>query len=100
MPKKVMSANRLSDGIVVYLDAADGWRERIDDSRIAETADDETAMTEIAARAVAARQIVDPYLIDVAEDDGAIRPTKYRELLRALGPSVRTDLGKQAEGAR
>ena len=35
-------------------------------------------------------------LIDVAEFDGEWRPKKYREYIRATGPSVRPDLGKQA----
>jgi len=32
----------------------------------------------------------------VREQDGKIRPVKEREIVRAAGPSVRTDLGKQA----
>ena len=35
------------------------------------------------------------YLIDVAEVDGEVRPVKYREFIRATGPSVRPDLSKQ-----
>lgn len=99
MTAKVISANRLGDGIVVYLGAKGDWVERIDDSRVARGADDEAALTGAGAAAADAQIVVDPYLIDVSEDGGKVRPTKYRELLRALGPSVREDLGKQAEGA-
>jgi hypothetical protein len=44
--------------------------------------------------------VLDPYLIDVELDGGALRPTKYREAIRCLGPTNRQDLGKQSEGAR
>ena len=51
------------------------------------------------ADAAARHEVVDPYLIDVEEEGGALRPTKYREAIRCLGPTIRQDLGKQAEGA-
>jgi hypothetical protein len=40
--------------------------------------------------------VVDVYAIDVAIEDGRIRPLVYRERIRAEGPSVRLDLGKQS----
>ena len=44
------------------------------------------------------RKVVDPYLVDVEiAADGRSRPRHYREALRALGPSMRPDLGKQAD---
>ena len=38
-------------------------------------------------------------LIDVQLVDGAIRPTRLREQIRAAGPTNRNDLGKQARPA-
>ncbi len=96
MTLKVLTANRLRDGLVVYL-AADGrWSERIGEGRIAAG---EAASAELeagAAAAVAAQRVVAPYLIAVSDKDGVIRPIRYREEIRALGPTVRPDLGKQA----
>ena len=47
---------------------------------------------------VVACRIVGPYLIDVvAGPDGKLRGVSERERIRALGPTVRLDLGKQAE---
>jgi len=43
--------------------------------------------------------VVGPYLIDVIDDNGRPRAALIREHLRTLGPSVRRDLGKQAERA-
>jgi hypothetical protein len=96
MTQQVISANRLGDGIVVYLAADNSWCELISGSVIAldETAAD--AMLAEAKQAEQQRVVVDPYLIDVAEVDGEVRPTKYREFIRATGPSVRPDLSKQS----
>jgi Protein of unknown function (DUF2849) len=44
-------------------------------------------------------EVVDAYLIEVAREEGQVRPLKLREYLRTVGPSVRTDLGKQARTA-
>lgn len=95
--QQIVSANRLTDGLVVYLTADAGWSERLDDGHAA--TDDAAADRLLAAarRAVEDRIVVDPYLIDVAEIDGVRRPTKFREYIRAKGPTVRRDLGKQAE---
>ena len=51
----------------------------------------------LADQAVADCQVIGPYLIDIADDDGAVRPLHYREAIRSKGPTVRLDLGKQAE---
>ena len=51
----------------------------------------------MARAAVDSRLVIDPYLIDVIEGDSERRPTRFRELIRAKGPTVRPDIGKQAE---
>jgi len=101
---QVVIASRLSDGRVVFLagvrstGVAD-WALQLDAALLAE---DEARAQELLAigEAEAARRqtIIDPYLIDVAEEGGRLRPTKYREVIRCLGPTIRLDLGKQAEG--
>ena len=95
MTQQVISANRLDNGFVVYLAADGSWAKLISGSVIAM---DETAADELLREAKQAEQdrvVVDPYLIDVAEVDGEVRPIKYREFIRATGPSVRPDLSKQ-----
>ena len=49
-----------------------------------------------AAEWIRKREVVAAYLFDVKVEKGAIVPVKAREIIRAAGPSVRTDLGKQA----
>jgi hypothetical protein len=95
MTQKVISANRLADGLVVYLAADGSWSKFIAGGAIAVDDAGADALLEKARTAEEDRLIVDPYLIDVAEIDGEVRPTKYREFIRATGPSVRPDLSKQ-----
>ena len=97
MSLQILTANRLREGDVVYLTADDGWSTRFDDAM--PLADDAAAkqLLKQAERDVAARLIVAPYLMKVAEDAGRLTPLSQREAIRARGPSVRPDLGKQAE---
>ncbi|MGB1027117.1 MAG: DUF2849 domain-containing protein, partial [Rhodospirillaceae bacterium] len=54
----------------------------------------------VTARAAEATEVVGPYAIEVGTGDGpAGLPTKFRERIRLAGPTVRTDLGPQADGA-
>ena len=42
------------------------------------------------------QKVVHAYLFDVAGQGDALKPVKMREIIRAAGPTVRLDLGKQA----
>ena len=96
MSQQVVSANRLTDGLVVYLTREGGWSERLTDGHIVTDETTAESLLKLAKQAEDDRIVVDPYPIDVAEFDGELRPTKYREYIRSTGPSVRLDLGKQA----
>ena len=94
---KAVTANRLTDGIVVWLArSGTGWVEHFADAGIF-TADESEAALATAKEDERRRLVVDAYLIDVEPTPAGPRALRYREQLRALGPSVRTDLGKQAE---
>jgi len=95
MPQIVI-ANRLTDGRVVFLATGDSWASKVDDARVEEPGAGAEALLATAQRLEAQQQVVDPQLIDVAVEDGHVRPTKYREAIRAAGPTNRPDLGKQA----
>ena len=94
MSLQVVTANRLGDGRVVFL--ADGyrWVEEIGAARVGETDEAAKALLAIAEKAVADRIVVGPYLIDVSADGERITPTRYREVLRALGPSTHPEFGR------
>ena len=94
---KAVTANRLRDGVVVYLTADDRWAETPDR---ADWREDETAQQRLLdrAQAFAGTVVVAPYLFAVEpQADGTPRPSHMKEVMRAKGPSVRPDLGKQAE---
>lgn len=98
MADRIVTANRLSDGLVVYLDGA-GWSERIEDARVV---GDDAAADGLLARAEGPGQevrVIGPYLIEVTREAAEARPVSHREAIRAQGPTVRLDLGKQAEVA-
>ena len=97
MTNQVISANRLGDGIVVYLTANGGWSERIVHARVVDGKAQGAAALVAARGAVEACTVVDPYLIDIIDSGDDRRPTLNRELIRAQGPTVRLDVGKQAQ---
>ncbi len=82
----VVTANRLRDGRVVWLAAA-GWADRLAEAQIfpPDSAPDALALGRAAERA---RLVVGAYAVEVAAIGGAPRPLKFRERLRATGPSV------------
>lgn len=94
----ILSANALLCGHVVYR-VQDGWSPRLEDALVAR---DEAAAGELEAALDAAERRGDPIgpaLVAVALDGtGRIVPTHVRERIRAMGPTVRPDLGPQASG--
>ncbi|MFO1046580.1 MAG: DUF2849 domain-containing protein [Geminicoccaceae bacterium] len=98
MSQQVVTANRLADGVVVFLGLR-GWVEELDKASVASTAEAVNALDALGRQGVAVNEVVDAYLIEVATEHGRLQPTALRERLRTLGPSVRPDLGKQAAAA-
>lgn len=94
---QILTANRLRDGTVLYWTGT-GWTETMAGGAVFEDAGDAKSALDCAAGFVKAREIVNPYLFDVRIDEGVAVPVKEREIVRAAGPTVRRDLGKQAEG--
>ena len=92
---KLLTANRLSDGEAVWY--ADGqWGETIGEALIAHDKESAEALEAIGNKALADNLVVDVNLIDIELIDGSIHPTRLRERIRAAGPTIRNDLGKQA----
>jgi hypothetical protein len=96
---KVLTANRLSDGIAVWLGADGAWIETLDDAFVARHDEALSGLEDAERVARFDNQVVDVAVIDVEEKDGHLRPTRLRERIRAAGPTIRTDLGKQADFA-
>ena len=95
---QVMTANRLRDGDAVFLTRAGIWSEKIDDAALVQEPQATAALEARAADDVKTNHITGQYLIEAERINGKIRATLTRERIRTLGPSVRLDLGKQADG--
>ncbi len=96
---QAVTANRLTDGDVVYFTAAGDWSLWLKDSQVADGKEDCAKLLASAEPAVAAQLVIDPYLFEVAVDEGEIVPASVREKIRMAGPTIRLDLGKQAANA-
>jgi hypothetical protein len=94
----VVTANRLLDGRVVWLTAGGGWVEDFAEAAIFAGDTVEAGLAE-ATEAEKAQLIVAPYSVDVAESTTGPMPVKCRERVRVVGPSVRTDLGRDSSVA-
>jgi hypothetical protein len=93
----IMMANDFLNGDTVVWDGQ-GWS--LDPYKALVAFDDTAAdRLEEAGRAGFARnEVVDMALVDVSVgEEGKPFPTHYRERIRFKGPTIRPDLGKQAE---
>lgn len=94
----IVTANRLIDGVVIFQDSAGLWSEDFARAAVYADAGATKAALALAAQAEARDELVEPYAIVVELRNGHYVPKALREAIRATGPTVRTDLGKQAQG--
>ncbi len=87
----VITANRLTDGIVVYLAPDGSWTEEIIRARFAESEEETKALEVEGDKAVKDRIVVAMYPMPVEIKDGAVDALSVRERIRA---SHRTTLTK------
>ena len=91
---KIVTANSLQDGAVVYLSDDDQWSPN---QFKAARFEDSDAADVLAAAQSRIEEITDAYLVTVSDDGEIIGREKLRETIRKAGPTVRRDLGLQAE---
>lgn len=96
MTLKIVTANRLTDGAAVWLGQNAQWVDSVAEARAERTEQGHADLEADARHGIQSALVVDAALIDAEWDGGAPRPTKLKERIRALGPTVRLDLGKQA----
>ena len=93
----VITANDLKDGLVVYQARDNGWVESV---QAAEVLSDQTGLDAAMSRAKVAEDndvVVGVYEIEVDVEDGDVRPTRYRERLRAFGPSTHPEFSRTSD---
>ena len=99
MADKVLTANRLSDGIAVWLNASGQWGEALQEALVARHAEAVGALEEIGRQSFADNKVVDVNVVDVQEVDGILRPLRLRERIRAEGPTIDYAAGYAAANA-
>ncbi|WP_374445560.1 DUF2849 domain-containing protein [Stella sp.] len=87
MTGRIVTANRLRDGAVVFRTKSGAWSSRVADAALLGEAEAAAALA--AAQADAGRQVVvAPYLAEAeAGPDGPV-PVEFRERIRAAGPTI------------
>lgn len=92
---KVITANALLEGDVVYLTARDTWSRSLAEADVlTDEADAQYRMLQAGARA---DEVVGVYLAEVRPGPTGPQPAHFREDFRRTGPSNRFH-GKQADG--
>jgi hypothetical protein len=91
MPQMII-ANRLVDGVVVFLAPGDGWEPAIAAGTVIDDDAEAQRLLGVAKQHEARCLVIDPLLIQVKVENGRVTPTEIREAIRAFGPTVRTDL--------
>ena len=95
----VLTANRLRDGTVVFLDFEGAWSETLVAAVVARSPDEVRALKDRGSYDATRNIVVEPYLIEVHETMSGLLPIRYRERVRAAGPSVLGDVPGYSEPA-
>ncbi len=90
--RSILTANRLGDGTAVFLDFEGAWSEIIAEAVVANSPDEVRALEDRGAYDSAHNLVVEPYLVEVREVAGRIEPIRYRERVRAGGPTILEDV--------
>lgn len=81
---KLLTANRLSDGLTIWY-AAEGW---VEDAAHAARLDDDAAEALRAVWAKRETEVVGVYLIPLTEAGAPVQREHVREFVRANGPTI------------
>jgi len=86
--RRVVTGNRLRDGVPVYFAGAGRWSPAFAEARHVHAGEADALLAEAQAGAPP-HPVIAPYLIEAALRDGRLRPVGLREEIRAFGPTVR-----------
>jgi len=89
---QVLTANRLGDGAVVFLNFDGDWAQSLTGVVIARSPDEARGLEARGLFDARRNLVVDPYLADMREAAGALVPLRQRERVRLEGPSIVGDV--------
>jgi Protein of unknown function (DUF2849) len=87
MPK-VISANRLADGIVVYAGRDGSWSERLSQAKIFASKAEAEAGLLVAQNDAKRNLVVEPAVVEVTDDASGLRAIALSDAIRARGPTI------------
>ena len=91
---QVVTANRLRDGVIVWLTARNTWSEEFLESKPLRDEAEAKAALDATSVDVKARLVVGPYLAEVNETPEGLQPVNARERIRASRlPTITPDQG-------
>ncbi|MCY4206361.1 MAG: DUF2849 domain-containing protein [Roseovarius sp.] len=82
---KVVTANALREGDVVYMKANDDWTRDLGEAEL--LTEEGYAKLRLLMAEGQPEYVVGPYLADVADGENGPRPIHFREAFRSAGPS-------------
>jgi Protein of unknown function (DUF2849) len=85
---KVVSANRLSDGVVVYVGADGSWVGSLDRARLFVSGAEAAAGLEAAEEDAKRNLVVEPFIVEVTADAKSAEAVSLRDKTRAHGPTI------------
>lgn len=94
MIAKVLTANRLLDGVVVWLGADGNWQKSLKGALVARHAQAVEALEAAGRLAANLDEVVDVNLIEVEDNDEGLVPLRLRERIRLNGPTIATFAAK------
>lgn len=96
-PSQIVTANEIATGKAVFLTADGTWTSDVTAGRLSESAEESEALLALGQSANHRSEVELVCLIEGQRlPDGRPWPVHNREIIRALGPTVRRDLGYQA----
>jgi sulfite reductase (NADPH) hemoprotein beta-component len=94
MTVQVVTANRLRDGVIVWLKPDHRWSEDFAESKPLRDEAEAKAALDAAGMDVKAQLVVGPYLAEVDETPEGLKPDSARERIRASRlPTITPDQG-------
>ena len=96
---QIVTANRLTDGRVVFRDHDGRWVETIAAATVLDATAAKTAV-EASQADVAARLIVEPHVVEVVQGPTGVVPKTMREKIRAGGPTSGSEVSETAAASR
>jgi hypothetical protein len=85
---KVVSANRLADGAVVYLGRDGAWVRSSDSARLFVSDDEAAVGLEAARQDIKRNLVVEPFIVEVVADAEHTDALSLRDKIRARGPTI------------